>query len=51
MFIDLFTKIRIVNEIKDINVKLFNMITRINEIKTLVKHVSGDCKCKFDSTT
>ena len=27
------------------------MITRINEAKTLVKHISCDCKCKFNSTT
>ena len=27
------------------------MITRIKEAKTLVKHISCDCKCKFNSTT
>ena len=27
------------------------MIARINEVKTLLKHISCDCKCKFDSTT
>ena len=34
---------------KDLHVKVFNMIT--NEAKTLVKHISSDCKCKFNSTT
>ena len=24
------------------------MITGINESKTLTKHISNDCKCKFD---
>ena len=24
------------------------MITRINESKTLTKHISCECKCKFD---
>ena len=24
------------------------MVTRINESKTLTKHKSCDCKCKFD---
>ena len=24
------------------------MITRINELKTLTKHISWECKCKFD---
>ena len=37
------------NELKDINVKLFNMITRLNE--ALLKHFSCDCKCTFNSTT
>ena len=36
------------NKAKDINSKVFNMITRINESKTLKKHISCHCKCKFD---
>ena len=36
---------------KDVDVKIFYMIARINEAKTLVKHISCDCKCKFNSTT
>ena len=35
---------------KEVNIELFNMITRINEVKTLVKHISCDFKCKFDHT-
>ena len=31
-----------------VNVKIFNMVTSINEVKTLVKHTSCDCKYKFD---
>ena len=30
---------------------LKNMITRIYEAKTLIKHISCDCKCKFNSAT
>ena len=48
---DLSTKICVSNEKKDINVKVLNMITRINKAKTFVKHSSCDCKCKFVSTT
>ena len=29
---------------KDVNVKVFNMITRINEANTIIKHISCDCK-------
>ena len=34
-----------------VNVKAFNLKTRINEVKALVTYISCDCKCKFDSTT
>ena len=27
------------------------MITGINELKTLTKHISCECKCKFDGRT
>ena len=35
----------------DISVKTFNMLTNKNEAKTMKKHISCDCKCKFNSTT
>ena len=38
-------------ETKDINVKVFNMITNKNEAKTIAKHTLCDYKCKFSSTT
>ena len=41
--------IRYVFQIKqDLNRTVFNMITGINESKTLTKHISCECKCKFD---
>ena len=39
---DLSTKICVPSETKDKNIKVFNMITRINEVITLVKHISYD---------
>ena len=36
---------------KNVNGNVFNTITRTYEAKTLIKHVSCDCKCQFDSTT
>ena len=36
---------------KDINVNVFNMITRINEVKALVKQISSDFKWKFSNAT
>ena len=35
---------------KDVNAKVFNMIRRINEAKLSIKHISWNCKCKFNST-
>ena len=48
---DLFTKICVPSETKDVDVRLFNMITKINETKTSVEHISCDCKCKFNITS
>ena len=47
---DLSTKICVLIKTKDVKVKVFNTITRTNEAKTLIKHISCDCKFKFDST-
>ena len=44
-------KICVRNKTKDVNVKVFNMITNRNEAKTLVKLISCNCKCEFNSTT
>ena len=45
------TEVCVLSKTKDINVKVFNMITNKNEAKTKGKHISCDCKCKFNSTT
>ena len=41
----------VLKKTKDINVKVFNMITNKNEAKAMTKHISCDFKCKFNSTT
>ena len=41
----------LLSETKDVNVELFNIIKRIDEAKTLVKHILYDYTCKFDSAT
>ena len=33
---------------EDLNLSVFNMMTGINESKTLTKLVSCRCKCKYD---
>ena len=41
-------KVCVPNKTVDLNLSVFNMITGINEWKTLTKHISCECNCKFD---
>ena len=41
-------KVCVPNETEDLNLSVFNMITGINESKVLTKHISCECKCRFD---
>lgn len=34
------------NKTKDVNAAVFNIISGINEVKTLAKHISYNCKCQ-----
>ena len=47
-FDDLTNKICVPNKTEDLILSVFNMITGINESKTLTKHISCECKRKFD---
>ena len=40
---DLSNKLCVPNETEDLNLSVFNMITEINEPKTLKKHISCEC--------
>ena len=35
------------NKTEDLNLSVFNMIWGINESKTLTKHFTCECKCRF----
>ena len=37
-------------KIGDVNLNAFNAIARKDKSKTLTKHISCKCKCKFDGT-
>ena len=41
-------KVFVPNKTGDLNLSVFNMIRGINESKALTKHISCDCKCRFD---
>ena len=40
--------IRVLSKLEDVNLSVSNTLTRINESKTLTKHVRCECKDKFD---
>ena len=45
---DLSNKVCFSKKTEDLNLRVFNMITEINESKTLTKHISWKWKCRFD---
>ena len=45
---DLSNKVCVTNKTQDLNLSMLNMITGINELKTLTKRISCECKCRFD---
>ena len=45
---DLSNKVCVPNKTEDLNLRVFNMITGINESKALTKHRSCECKFKLD---
>ena len=45
---DLYDKVCVPNKTEDLNLSMLNTIIGINKSKTLTKHISCKCKCKFD---
>ena len=45
---DLSNKVCVPNKTEDLNLSVLNIITGLNESKTLTKHISCECKCKFE---
>ena len=41
-------RICVPNKTEVVNLRVFNLITRKNESKTLAKYISCKCECKFD---
>ena len=44
---DPYCRICVLTKIKDVNLSVFNVLTRINELKALTRRISYICKCKF----
>ena len=47
---DLSKKVCAPNSTEDSNLRVFNIITGIYVPKTSTKHISGECKCRFDES-
>ena len=45
---DLSNRVCVPSKTEDLNLHIFDMITGINELKTLTKHISCKCKYNFD---
>ena len=45
---DLFNKVCVPSKTEDLNLSVFIMVSRINELKTITKQISCECKCRFD---
>ena len=45
---DLSNKAGVPNKTEDLNLGMFNMVTEINQLKTLTKHILCECKYRFD---
>ena len=45
---DEFNKLFVPNKTEDLNLSVFNMIAGTNESEILTKHISCECKCRFD---
>ena len=45
---NLSNKARVPNKTEDLYLSVFNIVTRINESKTLIMHISCECVCKSD---
>ena len=47
---NLYAKICVPDSVKDLNVKVFNLISRINETKHIKWHETCKCKCRIDTS-
>ena len=45
---DLQSRLCVPKKRESVNLNIFSMMIAINELKTITKHISCNCKCKFD---
>ena len=47
---DPYAKICVPNVIKNLNVKVFNLMSRTNEMRYIEQHETCKCKCRLDAS-
>ena len=47
---DLYTRVCVPNKVKNTNVKIFNLISGVNETRFFVQHESCKCKCELNES-
>ena len=47
-FDDRFARICVPNKERNMNVKAFNLMLRVNDTRLLVQHDSSECKCRLE---
>ena len=47
---DPYSKLCVTNVVKNINVKVFNLVSRTNETRHIEWHETGECKCRLDAS-
>ena len=45
---DLSNKVCVPSKTEDLNLSVFIMVSRINELKAITMQISCECKCRFD---
>ena len=46
---DLYAKICVPDVVKDLNVKVFNLMSRTNETRNIKQHETCKCECRLDA--
>ena len=47
---DPYAQVCVSNKVKSMNVKVFDLMSRLNETRFLVQHESCDCKCRLNES-
>ena len=47
---DTYSQVCVPNKVKNMNLKVFNLVSRVNETRYLVQYDSYECKCRLNES-